>query len=426
MRRMTMVAIVCAAAAAPARAGGGGGAELTATERAAGWTVLFDGASTDAWRGYRQPGFPERGWVVEDGCLRVTAGGGGGDLVTKRQFENFELALEWKVGPKANSGIIYRVTEANDTSWQSGPEFQILDDAGSGVDPLDGHAAGALYDLYPPAEAKVARPAGAFNETRIVVRDGVVKHYLNGVKVVEADMGGADWASRVAASKFAAYAGFGAAAVGHVALQDHGDDVWFRNIRIRDLDAPLPGEIDLLAGARLDQWTGHHRDGADMESVWSFDGGILLCAGRPIGYIRTNADYTSYVLQVQWRFRPGQAGNSGVLLRVVGADAVWPRSVEAQLQSGQAGDFWNIGEFVMTTETDRLQGRNTRRTHTNERPAGEWNDYEIVVDGERITLLVNDEVLNEAWEVEAIPGKIALQSEGAPIEFRRVRLSEIR
>jgi hypothetical protein len=401
---------------------------LTPAEHAAGWQVLFDGTSTDAWRGYRRPGFPEKGWVVEDGALKVTAGGGGGDLITKQQFENFELVLEWKVAARANSGIMYRVSEEYGAPWQSGPEFQILDDEGYGVDPLDGHAAGALYDLHVPGADKVSRPAGTYNSSRIVLRDGLVKHYLNGVKVVEADLNSADWAARVAASKFSGYDTFGSNRVGHICLQDHGNDVWFRNIRIRGLDAPMPGEIDLLAGERLDQWMAHLRDDGALEDVWSFDGDVLVCAGRPIGYIRTHADYTNFVLRLDWRFDPvtKKGGNSGVLVRMVGPDEVWPRSVEAQLQSGRAGDFWNIDEFVMTTVADRLNGRNTRGTHTNERPLGEWNAYEIIVNEGRVTLVVNDEVVNEAWDVEVVPGKICLQSEGAPIHFRRVRLSEIR
>jgi hypothetical protein len=400
---------------------------LTPAERAAGWTLLFDGVDTGHWRGYQRPGFPESGWIVEDGALRVVAGGGGGDLITKAQYESFELRLEWKAAPRANSGIMYRVVEGNPAPWHSGPEMQILDDGGHGLAPDDPHSAGALYDLYRPATGKTTHPAGAWNEVRIVLRDGVLRQEQNGTVVAEADLSSDDWARRVAESKFNAYPGFGTAEVGHICLQDHGNDVWFRNIRIRDLDAPMPHEIDLLAGSRLDQWTFHLRDGGTMDDVWSFADDVLICAGRPIGYIRTDADYTSYVLKLQWRFDPEKgAGNSGVLLRMIGEDTVWPRSVEAQLQSGNAGDFWNIGEFVMKAAPERTNGRNTKRLGGRERPLGEWNDYEIIVDRDRVVLVVNDEVVNEAWDVAEVPGKICLQSEGAEIHFRHVRLSEIR
>jgi hypothetical protein len=110
---------------------------------------------------------------------------------------------------------------------------------------------------------------------------------------------------------------------------------------------------------------------------------------------------------------------------MVGEDKVWPRSIEAQLQSEAAGDFWNIGEFIMKTDTSRLNGRNTRRTHTAERPVGEWNEYEIIADHDKVTLKVNGEVLNTAWDAAEIPGKICLQSEGAEIHFRRIRLAPL-
>ncbi|MHC5028969.1 MAG: 3-keto-disaccharide hydrolase, partial [Planctomycetota bacterium] len=219
---------------------------LTPAEKAAGWVMLFDGVSTDALRGYQQAAFPAKSWKVENGLLAVS--GGGGDIITKQQFENFELILEWKASKGANSGIMYRVTEEPGPSYASGPEFQILDDAGygQGIDRLAGNSAGACYDLYPPTQGKVLHPAGEFNHARIIMRDGVVKHYLNGVKIVEADLNGEEWKSRVQASKFRQWPQFGTRAVGHIAIQDHGNPLWFRNIRIRDLDTPGPGEIDLL------------------------------------------------------------------------------------------------------------------------------------------------------------------------------------
>jgi hypothetical protein len=133
------------------------------------------------------------------------------------------------------------------------------------------------------------------------------------------------------------------------------------------------------------------------------------------------------VLKLEWRFDPvtKKAGNSGVLLRRIGEQKVWPRSVEAQLQSENAGDFWNIDKFGMKTVPERTRGRNTRKTHGAERPIGEWNEYEIIVDGGDIVLKVNGQVLNRAWDVTVIPGQICLQSEGAVIQFRRIRLAPI-
>jgi hypothetical protein len=214
---------------------------------------------------------------------------------------------------------------------------------------------------------------------------------------------------------------FAKARRGHVALQDHGDSVRYRSLKVRELD----GEFELFNGRDLTGWTAHLRDGAQASDVWSVtDEGVLACKGNPIGYLRTEADYTNFLLTLEWRFDPvtRQAGNSGVLVRMVGEDKVWPRSIEAQLQSGSAGDFWNIDEFPMKTVAERVRGRQTFRTHSNEHPIGEWNRYEILVDGPRVVLMVNGEILNEASECAQLAGKICLQSEGAPIHFRNIRL----
>ena len=188
-------------------------------------------------------------------------------------------------------------------------------------------------------------------------------------------------------------------------------------------------EVRLFNGKDLTGWTYHLADpNVKMNEVWSVDPqeGILTCKGTPAGYIRTVDDYTNYVLRLEWRFK--KAGNSGVLLRVVGPDKVWPKSIEAQLQSGEAGDFWLIDEARLNTppaRVDRGTPRHRLRTRTNEKPIGEWNQYEITVDGDRITLKVNGEVLNEGTGAEEAPGKIALQSEGGEIQFRNIRLTPL-
>jgi hypothetical protein len=198
---------------------------------APGWRPLFDGKTLDGWRGYKKDVAPE-GWQVQDGALVRL--GKGGDIVTTEEFGDFELALEWKVAEGGNSGIFYRALETSAEIWHNAPEYQVLDNARH----KDGASAltstGACYALYPPSR-NVMRPAGDWNDTRILARGTHVEHWLNGVKVVEYEIGSADWKAKVAASKFKVYPGFGEQPKGRIALQDHGDLVSYRNIRIREL-----------------------------------------------------------------------------------------------------------------------------------------------------------------------------------------------
>jgi hypothetical protein len=204
---------------------------LTAAEQAAGWKLLFDGTTTNGWRGYKLDSMPG-GWQVVDGALtRVAAGG---DIVTRDQYANFELELDWNISPGGNSGILYRGSEEEDAIYWSAPEMQVLDDARH----PDGHsrltAAGSDYGLY-PSPAGVVKPAGEWNHVRIVVNGNHVEHWLNGVKVVEYELGSADWTAKVAASKFAPHPHYGRNTTGYISLQDHGDRVAYRNIKIRVL-----------------------------------------------------------------------------------------------------------------------------------------------------------------------------------------------
>lgn len=195
------------------------------------WRPLFDGKSLAGWRGYKQSQ-PPSGWKAQDGLLvRVSDGG---DLITADQFADFELALEWRVSEGGNSGIFYRAAEDTELIWYNAPEYQILDNAGhrDGKDPLT--SAAACYGLFAPVK-DVTRSPGAWNETRIVARGAHVEHWLNGVKVVEFEIGSEVWKARVGASKFKVYPRFGERPKGHIGLQDHGDLVAYRNIRIREL-----------------------------------------------------------------------------------------------------------------------------------------------------------------------------------------------
>lgn len=204
---------------------------LSAAEKQAGWTLLFNGRNLAGWRGYQQKGAPA-GWAVEDGALTRVAKAG--DLISEKQFKDFELKLEWKISEGGNSGIMFRVAEGAEATYETGPEMQVLDDArhADGHNPLT--SAGSAYGLY-AAPAGIVKPAGEWNQVCLLVRGHHVEHWLNGTKVVEYELESPEWEAKVAASKFRQWPGYGRATKGHIALQDHGDRVWYRSIKIRKL-----------------------------------------------------------------------------------------------------------------------------------------------------------------------------------------------
>jgi hypothetical protein len=211
------------ASTASAPASGGAGAGI--------WRSLFDGRTTAGWRGFRMPGMPE-GWRVVDGAL--TRVGPARDIITVEQFDDFELELEWNISPGGNSGIMFRVIESAEQTYFSGPEMQVLDNERH----RDGRSrltsAGSNFALH-AAPAGNVRPAGEWNHVRLLVRGSHVEHWLNGVKVVEYELWSPEWEALVRASKFGAWPEYGRSRRGHIALQDHGDRVAYRNIRIRTL-----------------------------------------------------------------------------------------------------------------------------------------------------------------------------------------------
>lgn len=208
------------------------------------WTVLFDGTSTAGWRGYGKEKFPETGWVIEDGALKCVGsrageagGGGGGDIIYDKKFKDYRLKLEWKISEGGNSGIFYLAQESTDPIWKTAPEMQVLDnvkhpDALLGKD--GNRKAGSLYDLI-PAVPQNTKPAGEWNEVEIMIYQGTVVHKQNGETVLEYHLGTPDWNKLISESKFKDMPAFGKYGEGYIGLQDHGNNVWYRNIRILEL-----------------------------------------------------------------------------------------------------------------------------------------------------------------------------------------------
>ena len=207
------------------------GAKSEAAAKKAGARVLFDGKSTAAWRGFKRDAFPARGWAVKQGTLHPIIGGDRVDLVTRDMYKDFDLQLEWKVGPSGNSGVMYDVAETEAETYHTGPEMQVLDDAAhkDGQNPKT--SAGSLYALIAPG-AQVVKPAGQWNKARIVKKGNHVEHWLNGTKIVEYELGSPALAALIADSKFKEWPRFAKEGQGHIVLQHHGDPAWFRNVRI--------------------------------------------------------------------------------------------------------------------------------------------------------------------------------------------------
>lgn len=223
--------------AADAPAGPAAVNTLSDAEKSAGWTLLFDGKSAEHFRNYRKDSISDK-WKIENGELTLT-GGGGGDIITKDQYESFELVLEYKISKGGNSGLMFRVMEVDKKPpYDSGPEIQIQDNV-AGKDP---QKAGWLYQMYPaptdPQTGKpidATKPAGEWNQIRFVLNGNKGEVYMNGTKYSEWEIGSADWNEKLAKSKFAKWPNFAKATKGHICLQDHGNVVSFRNIKIRPI-----------------------------------------------------------------------------------------------------------------------------------------------------------------------------------------------
>ncbi|MEO1992966.1 MAG: PQQ-dependent sugar dehydrogenase [Pirellulales bacterium] len=258
---------------------------LSESEKRSGWRLIFDGTSADGFRNYQQEAVSD-GWRVEDGAL-VRAEKGAGDLITKDQFENFELQLDYRISPGGNSGIMFHVTEDGQRPWHSGPEIQILDNVGG----HETQKAGFLYQLYQPqipawvkkteeaagrtvSELDATRPAGEWNHVYLRVAPDSGEVCINGLNYYRFKKGSKDWNERVAKSKFSKFPQFGKATRGHLCLQDHGNEVAFRSIKIREIPAggvqePVDGTLDIKAVPAFPsaQWEGWSAESADGKPV---------------------------------------------------------------------------------------------------------------------------------------------------------------
>jgi len=218
--------------------------KLSKQEKKEGWSLLFNGTNFDGWRQCNGTAMPKN-WIVDKGTMKVFTGegkqpgqGSNGDILfAPKKFKNFELSVDWNAGKAGNSGIFFDVREVpGQPIYYAAPEVQILDNVDASDNKIDSHLAGSLYDMI-AADPKTVKPSGSWNTIVIKVKDGVVTHTQNGVKVVSYTMWTPEWDAMVAKSKFKSFPGFteGIAKEGYIGLQDHGYPIWFRNIKIREL-----------------------------------------------------------------------------------------------------------------------------------------------------------------------------------------------
>ncbi len=202
--------------------------ELTPAEKSAGWTLLFDGKTSKGWRSFKKTTFPEKGWLIENGILKHVAKGGGGDLITDSDYNNFDLQWEWMVPAGANNGIKYLITEKR--NQVIGHEYQMIDDV---VAPEAKHSTGSFYDVLAPSKEKPLKPVGQWNHSRVLIQGNHVEHWLNGSKILTYELGSEEVLKAVQNSKFKSVPDFGKKMRGHIILTEHQDEASYKNIKIR-------------------------------------------------------------------------------------------------------------------------------------------------------------------------------------------------
>lgn len=380
------------------------------------WGYLFDGKSTSGWRGFQQEIAPAA-WIVEEGNLVCLGKGGdlGGDIISIDKYEDFELYLEWAISKGGNSGIFFHVLEDGyPTVYATGPEYQLIDDAGFGSPLEEWQKAGANYGLH-NASNKTLKSAGEFNSSRIIVLNGHVEHWLNGNKVVEYDLWDDGWKALVEESKWKDYPAYGLARNGYIGLQDHGDRISFREIKVRDLTDV--GKT-LFNGHDLAGWKIHGSE------KWFVENNELICESGPdaaYGYLATTETYKDFILRL--KFKQESNGNSGVFFRssLEGTKITgWQVEVAPEgMDSGGIYESYGRGWLYQIPE---------EKEHILKE--GEWNEMVVKVEADRVMVWLNDELMTDLTDekIGQAIGSIALQIHdggGVKVRWKDIFLKEL-
>ena len=430
--RQTPLALILAAAALSWAPPAIAAEEEKAIEPAAKVT-LFDGKTFEGLhRHLRGGGDVDKTWTVKEGGVLACSGRPAGYIRTKKAYKNSKFHVEYRwPGRTGNNGILVHMT-GPDTVWPKSLECQgMYRNQGDyfeigGIEfnehTIGGHRVrGRRVAKY---GASAEKKPGEWNVYEVWCVGGTVRPYVNGKLMNEATD------CSVTAGK--------------ICLQSEGAPIEFRNIYIEpanEKNKPWPvtptKKVELFNGKDLAGWVrfipNDKRDPKtkkwQADAVWSVGDGVIRCAGKPAGYIRTQEHYANYRLHVEWRW-PEKPTNSGVLLHRSGIDKVWPTCIEAQLMHENAGDIWLLSRSWLTVGGKKTGGKPyanvKKKAASSEKPAGQWNSYDIVCDGSSVKLTVNGVLQNEGTDAKPSSGPICLQSEGSPIEFRNVYLEPLK
>ena len=396
--------------------------KLTDQETQEGWALLFDGESLKGWRDFKGEGVTAP-WKVEKGTL--TSLGEGSDstgyIVSEREYENFIVTFDWKIDKGGNSGILYHVVERPQykVPYVTGPEYQLLDDVGFPSPLEDWQKSGADYAMYVADPAKKElKKAGQWNNSKIVFDNGMVEYWLNGQKIVEFEAWTEDWFKRKESGKWDFAPEYGLARSGRIALQDHGDRVWFRNMKIKELPRK-PKQETLFNGKDLTGWEVYGTE------LWYVENGELVCesgADKAYGYLGTRKYYDDFELTID--FKQSANGNSGIFIRSYISKGVniagWQVEV-APPGSDTGGIYESYGRGWIAQIPDEKE---------KILKMGEWNTMKIRVEGDKITTWLNGEVMTELTDGKIGEGKgrIMLQIHsggGIKVNWKNIQLTEL-
>ena len=384
---------------------------LSQAEIADGWELLFDGKTLDGWRDYNGDSLTQP-WTVVDGCIQAAGDGSdlSGYIVTDREFDNFILDWDWKLGYGGNSGMIYHVVEDPyfKVPFVTGPEYQLIDNEGweevNAPSKLEEwQKLGVDYAMHlPDADSMFVNPQGEWNNSRIVFDNGHVEHYLNGHKILEFDAWTDDWFERKNAGKWEMAPEYGLAERGVICLQDHGSPASFRNIKIKQLPKKVSGEPkDLFNGKDL---TGWENNGTELWYV--NEDGLMVCESGPdkaYGYLATREYYNDFDLTVE--FKQLANGNSGIFFRSFVEPPVkvhgWQCEV-APKGNDSGGIYESYGRGWLAQIPDEKE---------NILKEGEWNTMRLRVEGDHVQTWLNGEPMVDLTDekIGDAQGRIALQ-----------------